>query len=716
MAKNGILKRIETRVLGLVRLPPPSSRLRRLTFWVGVLALLLVLLALLPGTVGVFFAGLRALVVLIFAVCALIVAIGWMADLVRNKLLWRLSNRLVVTYLLVGFAPVFLFLILAGLAGYVFAGQFAIYAVSSELDNRLNQIGAENESLTHHLVEVDGVHSGPRMAAPEGKAEAVAEKKTGASIAVSRDGKPVSLPGITTGTLVVPSWVKEHFLGLALDNGKLYMRAEDRESQGGHSVVVVSSMPLNAALLTDATRMLGETTLVPLGSAESKRAKQVDVGNSDVKIQVDGYASTPALSGGHPTKSSGFYDIPVSFAGAIPYTNWQTGDKLTLGMIVTSRPTILYQHLVSYSPAVSNIVRVALIVVAVLFAIIELIAFIMAVRLNRTITGSVSDLYVATQQINRGDLTHRIPVTRNDQLAELSVAFNTMTASLARLLIEQKEKERLQNELSIAQEVQANLFPSSNISLPMLELHGVCKPAQSVSGDYYDFLLFGDDRLGIALGDISGKGISAALLMATLHSAVRAYRIAGEEIISAGNAGLMVPDHLDRLWAENPQLAKDLVQMFDSPSRILLLLNKHLYRSTQMEKYATLFLAHYDGRDQVLTYSNGGQLPPLVLGLDGSIKRMDCGGPVIGLLADVEYEQGKVRLERGDIFVAYSDGVTEPENDFGDFGEERLVEIVQRNKHLPLSEISHHVMQALSAWIGAEEQPDDITLVLARQV
>ena len=716
MGTNGILKRIETRVFGWVRLQPPSSRLRRLTFWFGMLAVLLVLLSLLPGTAGDFFAGLRAPVIFIFAVCGLIVTIGWVADLIRNKLLWRLSNRLVVTYLLVGFAPVFLFVILAGLAGYVFAGQFAIYAVSSELDNRLNQIGAQNESLARHLGEVDAVHSVRKLDAPEAKAEAAAEKTTGVSIAVSRDGKPMSLPGITTETSAVPGWMQDHFLGFALDNGKLYMRAEDRESRAGHSVVVVSSVPLNADLLTDATRSLGETTLVPLRSAESKTSRQVDVGNSAVKIQVDGDASAPTLSGGRTTQSAGFYDIPVSFGGAAPYTNWQTGEKLTLGMIVTSRPTVLYQHLVSYSPAVSNIVRVLLIIVAVLFAIIELIAFIMAVRLNRTITGSVSDLYAATQQINRGDLTHRIPVTRNDQLAELSVAFNTMTASLARLLIEQKEKERLQNELSIAQEVQANLFPSSNISLPMLELHGVCKPAQSVSGDYYDFLLFGNDRLGIALGDISGKGISAALLMATLHSAVRAYRIAGEEIISAGNTGLLVEDHLHRLWAENPQLAKDLVQMFDSPARILLLLNKHLYRSTQIEKYATLFLAHYDGRDQVLTYSNGGQLPPLVLGLDGSIKRMDCGGPVIGLLADVEYEQGKVRLERGDIFVAYSDGVTEPENDFGDFGEERLVEIVQRNKHLPLGEISHHVMQALSAWIGAEEQPDDITLVLARQV
>ena len=153
-----------------------------------------------------------------------------------------------------------------------------------------------------------------------------------------------------------------------------------------------------------------------------------------------------------------------------------------------------------------------------------------------------------------------------------------------------------------------------------------------------------------------------------------------------------------------------------SPANLMRLLNLHLYRSTQPEKYATLFLANYETKTRTVRYSNGGQLPPLVLRPDGSVVRLDRGGTVVGLLDDMHYEEGAVTLQPGDVLIAYSDGVTEPENDFGDFGEERLVEIVQRNKHLPLGEISHHVMQALSAWIGAEEQPDDITLVLARQV
>jgi sigma-B regulation protein RsbU (phosphoserine phosphatase) len=343
----------------------------------------------------------------------------------------------------------------------------------------------------------------------------------------------------------------------------------------------------------------------------------------------------------------------------------------------------------------------------------------MAIRLSRTMTASVADLYSATQKIDKGEFSHRIGVTREDQLADLSRSFNKMTGSLQRLMEEQKEKERLQNELSIAQEVQANLFPHQIKSLPTLELHGVCRPARSVSGDYYDFLIFHEEArngngnrretgVGIAIGDISGKGISAALLMATLHSAVRAYRFASEELVFSESA-------VAGLLASRDELG-DCDELFQSPGRILSLLNRHLYRSTQPEKYATLFLAHYDAATAMLTYSNAGQLPPLVLGRDNAIRRLDRGGTVVGLMDGMSYEEDRFQMKSGDIVVAYSDGVTEPENDFGEFGEERLMEVVSRYRDQPLHVISNQVMLALDAWIGAEEQPDDITLVLARQV
>ena len=143
-------------------------------------------------------------------------------------------------------------------------------------------------------------------------------------------------------------------------------------------------------------------------------------------------------------------------------------------------------------------------------------------------------------------------------------------------------------------------------------------------------------------------------------------------------------------------------------------MNRQLYKSTPQEKYATLFLSFYDGHRRELIYSNAGHLPPLILGADGSIHRLTEGGTVIGLFDHIAYQEATVDLRPGDIFMAFSDGVTEPENEFGEFGEERLLETIETYRHLPLERISENVIAAVQDWIGSNEQPDDITLVLAR--
>ena len=149
-------------------------------------------------------------------------------------------------------------------------------------------------------------------------------------------------------------------------------------------------------------------------------------------------------------------------------------------------------------------------------------------------TKSVADLYDATRHINRGDLTHRIQVRTQDQMAALEQSFNSMTESLSKLIAEQKEKQRLEGELAIAHEVQNLLFPADLSGLATLEVHGVCRPARTVSGDYYDFIPLREDKLMLAVGDISGKGISAALLMATVHAFVRAYSLEPERTLAVG--------------------------------------------------------------------------------------------------------------------------------------------------------------------------------------
>jgi sigma-B regulation protein RsbU (phosphoserine phosphatase) len=280
-----------------------------------------------------------------------------------------------------------------------------------------------------------------------------------------------------------------------------------------------------------------------------------------------------------------------------------------------------------------------------------------------------------------------------------------MIESLQRLIAEQKEKERLQSELEIAHEVQEQLFPSNVSGTRTLEVYGICQPARTVSGDYYDFLCYGPDQMGIAVGDISGKGISAALLMATIHSAVRAYE--QEQSVSMEAASASASSRTATISARPDP---------PSPAQMLRLLNRHLFRSTQPEKYATLFLGFYDGDNRRFTYSNGGHLAPIILGQDGSVRRLEAGGMVVGLFDNMEYAEETVEVRAGDIFIAFSDGMTEPENEFGEFGEERLLETISANRRLPLERIASHAIAAVKDWIGAVEQPDDITLVLARRI
>ena len=174
------------------------------------------------------------------------------------------------------------------------------------------------------------------------------------------------------------------------------------------------------------------------------------------------------------------------------------------------------------------------------------------------------------------------------------------------------------------------------------------------------------------------------------------------EVVMAGEGQAMMSASLDVINGLQP------------PALVVELLNRHLFQSTQAEKYATLFLGVYDGDARTLTYSNAGHLPPLVLRPDGSVKRLDVGGTVIGLFENIGYEEASIVLEPRDIFIAYSDGMTEPENEFGEFGEERLIDIIYANRNLPLARISELAIAAVKDWIGASEQPDDMTLVLAR--
>jgi serine phosphatase RsbU (regulator of sigma subunit)/predicted enzyme related to lactoylglutathione lyase len=243
-----------------------------------------------------------------------------------------------------------------------------------------------------------------------------------------------------------------------------------------------------------------------------------------------------------------------------------------------------------------------------------------------------------------------------------------------------ESERRAAQELEIARQVQARLFPQSLPVLTTLEYAGLCIQARQVGGDYYDFLNLGQERLGLVVGDIAGKGIAAALLMANLQANLRS------------------------------QCAIALEQ----PQRFLRSVNQLFFENTADSAYASLFFAEYDDRQRRLRYANCGHLCGLLLRSDGSLERLDTTGTVLGLFEEWECSIAERRLGSGDLLVLYTDGVTESFNDAGEeFGERRLIEALQRRRALPSQAMLASIVDDVRTF-SPREQHDDITLIVAK--
>ena len=667
----------------------------------------------------------------------------------RRKVLWRLRNRLIVTYVFIGVIPAVLLVAMGLITIYLFAGQFASFVVTSDINSQLRSMQAVNAAVSNELaarIEKGQAATAESLAGLKKRERSWRRRQ----VTAWQGAKILPLSGSQSASLAFPDFVNkadnpyaqaiqqgQPFKEIVRDKDELYLRVASRFEVGPEKLTVVTSEPLDQSLMAEIAANLGEITLyaaglmlnsnqpgepaqtarkeaAPKASSPAKAAANNDgivlrENKSGTSTEAEDPVLRPTFSVGSLATPTGFMDREITFGTPLQVVDWKTGDVARAGALVKvrTRPSVLYTHLFAALGDIARGVEYLLLAILIFFAVIELIALIIGTRMTQTVTGAVAHLYDATRNVDRGDFSHRIPVKSADQLAQLSLSFNSMTESIEKLILEQKEKQRLEGELAIAQEVQAQLFPRQVSELESLEVHGFCRPARTVSGDYYDFLTASSHKLILAVGDISGKGISAALLMATIHSAVRAYSVESlpqmREPVAVGavaGAGRMMA-----AWPEGIEV---------SPGALLGLLNHQLYESTPPEKYATLFLAIYDGRSHRLTYSNGGHLPPILISTDGAVRRLEAGGTVIGLFDNMTYDEGSVEMHPGEIFLAYSDGVTEPENEFGEFGEERLIDLVSANRRLPLVQISEAVTSAVDDWIGNNEQPDDITLVLAR--
>jgi serine phosphatase RsbU (regulator of sigma subunit) len=255
----------------------------------------------------------------------------------------------------------------------------------------------------------------------------------------------------------------------------------------------------------------------------------------------------------------------------------------------------------------------------------------------------------------------------------------------ARLTDRVVEQEKLRRDLALAAEVQRRLLPDRPPGTAAVGIAAVSVPARTVGGDYYDFLEMDGHRIGIALADIAGKGVAAALIMSVVQASLR--------IISAeGNISL-------------PELAAKM--------------NRFLYRSTRSNSYATFFYAQVDERSRQLRYVNAGHNPPYLLRFadhsPAEIEELSTGGTIIGMFPQANYEEATVNLRAGDVLVVFTDGVTEALNPREEeFGEERLRELLRRVAHLPVDEMSSRISQELRDWIDDAAQYDDLTFIVMK--
>jgi sigma-B regulation protein RsbU (phosphoserine phosphatase) len=707
----------------------PQGKMARLACYLAGMGIALFalrkLLSLFSLSWGEHLGGWVGFLIFLAAVLFFILGFRW----VKRRILWRLRNRLIVTYVFIGVIPAVLLVAMGLITLYGLGGQFAVFVVTAEIHAQLRGLESANAAVSNELAAHLDHGDKPTAESLEGlrKRDPAWSRR---AVCAWYAGKPLAICTEIQGiNLTVPGFSTNKFRDIVRDQGHLYLRVASSMTVGSNTLTVVTSEPFDKDLVGKIAQNLGEITLYTAGisldepspkpdqnaaSTNSGVSYSSEKNKSEIVVTPDNKGKKKEVLGpdftvGTTPESTGSFDREITFGTPLKVVDWKSGEPQQVGAVlqVTTRPAVLYTHLFAALGEFVRGVAYILIGVGIFFAVIELVALIIGTRMTRTVTAAVAQLHVATRHVDRGDFSHRIPIRSNDQLADLAHSFNSMTTSIEKLILEQKEKQRLENELSIAQEVQAQLFPRQVSELESLEVHGFCRPARTVSGDYYDFLTASSHKLILAVGDISGKGISAALLMATIHSAVRAYSVESlpqmrEPVAVGAVAGA---GRIMATWPEGIEV---------SPGALLGLLNHQLYESTPPEKYATLFLGIYDGRSHRLTYSNGGHLPPILIGKDGGVRRLEAGGTVVGLFDNMTYEEGAVDMHPGEIFLAYSDGVTEPENDFGEFGEHRLIDLVRENRDLPLPQISQIVTTAVDDWIGDNEQPDDVTLVLAR--
>lgn len=602
-------------------------------------------------------------------------AFSWL----RDHLLWKVRNRIIVVILFAGIAPLGIASSISILVGWLWIGTLGTNLVTRHIEETVDRLDHIPVDMQLALLRTASEERPPFAGIMD---EILRDNPDliGLSISVFEDGRPVlaSPPFDTPEPL--PDWLlrEDHFADVVFDSlsdglSALSFRAGTAIEIRGRNLYVLSYKPLGEDYRTKIWEELGTQVAFRSGPVDFEEVTVYESSPSEVER-----SRLPLLGALH-----------VPWAASFSVKSWNSGEQNVAILGLDLDPAHIFEATVTGDMLLSGLPPLffVVIVLCAVFVCFELISFMIGLLVSRRITTAVRGLYAGTEAIRAGRTDFRVEEKARDQLGELSRSFNTMSQSIEMLMDEEREKERIETELSMAREVQARFIPNVPPRRGPLELAGAWIPARTVSGDYYDFIEHRDRMLDIVVGDISGKGISAALMMAGLQASLRS------QALDPALEGS--PDRLSRLMSR---------------------LNVYLCHSTAPDRFATVFICSYHMETSQLNYCCAGHNPPLLL-RNGSdeVALLESGGYPIGMFPEAEYEDSSVSIDPGDLFAVYTDGITDALNrEEEDFGETRLRRVLSRNRDRSSEEILERILASVRDFSLGVEQFDDQTAVIGR--
>ncbi|MFO7627885.1 MAG: PP2C family protein-serine/threonine phosphatase [Candidatus Fermentibacteraceae bacterium] len=603
----------------------------------------------------------------------------------RQRLFHKVRNRIIATYFLTGVLPLLLMLVLFVSIAQVFMTQLSGNLFKQAVDREFAGLEAAAAGYSCAMQ-----HETPDFADSAGPAsQAFPRNRYPGSRLLRVSDDPESSSG--SSVFFAPESGMSHRTFLLLEDTVFMAVAVPQRS-------LMLAVPIRNGLLERIGGELGGACMFSYGfdaqdEPEERRAGSVTIQfgsahgdqrsgfsfsqSSELQIGLDQWLSE------QPTGLE-YLTAYLLEKGYIAGEDGTLRESMIVGVLRTRHSFIAGRILQGALPPdvpVHRVFMLGVIVITALFVLIELVALTISLLLSRSITETIAQLHKKADYVARGDFSYRIDSKRTDQLGILAASFDGMSDSLETLMAQMREKERLEHELAIAREVQRMFFPGEFPRIGGVDLFGRCLPARMVSGDYYDCIPQRDGVIDFFVGDISGKGISAALLMAGSQTFLRS--LAERSPLSS------VPD-------------------------ILQSYNDFLVRQTSDEVFSTLFYGRYDPVRRTLAFSNAGHPPPFLFRC-GESARLTTGGLVSGIIPGTHYEQETIELQPGDLVVVFTDGFTEVFDEADqEFGEERLSRVVTESGNVSLETLCDRVVTEVLEWSGVTVQSDDMTMFLIR--